>query len=145
MCLLPQHAERLESAADLILHIHTYVSRSGQDNNLQASKWYNTHRSRRAELKVKLEIPNVMEKIINICWRKSKDIIRLSRWIRCLFQMTMTTFPHISLRCIDQASLIASKSRMDQVRIYFCHLLHPSVLFTLSISPAILIKVTTDI
>ena len=56
-----------------------------------------------------------MEKIINTCWRNNKDITRLARWIRCLFQMTLTTDSVVSLRCLDQASAIASKAATQQI------------------------------
>jgi hypothetical protein len=100
MCLEIRHSSRLESAADLILHIHTHISSSSTQSitsNLVS------------------KIPSVMEKIINTCWRNNKDITRLARWIRCLFQMTLTTDSIISLRCLDQASAIASKAATKQI------------------------------
>ncbi|KAI4744710.1 hypothetical protein E4T50_04904 [Aureobasidium sp. EXF-12298] len=99
MCLESRHSNRLENAADLILHIHTNIVSSAHPttSNLLA------------------RIPSVMEKIINTCWRNNKDITRLARWIRCLFQMTMTTNFVISLRCLDQASAIASKAATQQI------------------------------
>jgi hypothetical protein len=95
MCLGTRHQNRLESAADLILHIHTHITSSS------------THPTTSDLL---ARIPGVMEKIINTCWRNNKDITRLARWIRCLFQMTLDTDSVISLRCLDQASAIASKA-----------------------------------
>jgi hypothetical protein len=56
-----------------------------------------------------------MEKIINTCWRNNKDITRLARWIRCLFQMTLDNDSVISLRCLDQASAIASKAATKHI------------------------------
>ena len=100
MCLEVRHSNRLESAADLILHIHNHIISSSacpNTSNLLA------------------RIPSVMEKIINTCWRNNKDITRLARWIRCLFQMTLTTNTVISLRCLDQASAIASKAATQQI------------------------------
>jgi hypothetical protein len=52
-----------------------------------------------------------MEKIINTCWRNNKDVIRLARWIRCMFQMTLLSDPNLALRCLDQAHAIASKAQ----------------------------------
>jgi hypothetical protein len=99
MCLETRHQNRLESAADLILHIHTHITSSTHPttSNLLA------------------RIPCVMEKIINTCWRNNKDITRLARWIRCLFQMTLNTDSVISLRCLDQASAIASKAATNHI------------------------------
>ncbi|OBW67827.1 MAG: Uncharacterized protein AUREO_021010 [Aureobasidium pullulans] len=98
MCLDTRHSDRLERAADLILHIHTYIANSCHANQRHQEK-----------------IPTVMEKIINTCWRNNKDITRLARWIRCLFQMTITTDPVMSLRCLDQAHAIANKAAMQQI------------------------------
>lgn len=56
-----------------------------------------------------------MEKIINACWRNNKDITRLARWIRCLFLMTLTSDPTISLRCVDQACAIAAKAQVGRI------------------------------
>ena len=98
MCLDARHSDRLERAADLILHIHTYIANSCHANQRHQEK-----------------IPTVMEKIINTCWRNNKDITRLARWIRCLFQMTITTDPVMSLRCLDQAHAIANKAAMQQI------------------------------
>ncbi|KAK6002464.1 hypothetical protein QM012_002102 [Aureobasidium pullulans] len=100
MCLETRHSNRLESAADLILHIHTHISSASSKLRSQ---------------NVRAGITSVMEKIINTCWRNNKDITRLARWIRCLFQMTLTSDPVISLRCLDQASAIASKAATRQI------------------------------
>lgn len=100
MCLETRHSTRLESAADLIIHIHTHIT---------------SIPSRITDPKILGGISVVMEKIINTCWRNNKDITRLARWIRCLFQMTLTSDPFISLRCLDQASAIASKAATRQI------------------------------
>ncbi|KAI5270015.1 hypothetical protein E4T47_06531 [Aureobasidium subglaciale] len=96
MCLSPTHSNRLESAADLILHIHTHITSS-----CQLSPSIST---------LLAKIPSVMEKIINACYRNNKDITRLARWIRCLFQMCLSSNPALSLRCLDQAASIATKA-----------------------------------
>ncbi|KAI5206918.1 hypothetical protein E4T38_03634 [Aureobasidium subglaciale] len=96
MCLSPTHSNRLESAADLILHIHTHITSS-----CQLSPSIST---------LLAKIPTVMEKIINACYRNNKDITRLARWIRCLFQMCLSSNPALSLRCLDQAASIATKA-----------------------------------
>ncbi|KAI4718779.1 hypothetical protein E4T48_05036 [Aureobasidium sp. EXF-10727] len=100
MCLDSRHSNRLESAADLVLHIHTHITSCP---------------SYSATSNVLAKIPSVMERIINTCWRNDKDITRLARWIRCLFQMTLTVDPVISLRCLDQASAIATKAATRQI------------------------------
>ncbi|KAG9644000.1 SPO22-domain-containing protein, partial [Aureobasidium melanogenum] len=100
MCLETRHSNRLESAADLIIHIQTHIT---------------SNHSRLVTPKLLAGITSVLEKIINTCWRNNKDITRLARWIRCLFQMTLTPDPIISLRCLDQASAIASKAATRQI------------------------------
>ncbi|KAH0365376.1 SPO22-domain-containing protein, partial [Aureobasidium melanogenum] len=100
MCLETRHSNRLESAADLIIHIQTHIT-----SNLSKS----------VTPRILGGITSVMEKIINTCWRNNKDITRLAPWIRCLFQMTLTSDPIISLRCLDQASAIASKAATRQI------------------------------
>ncbi|KAI5240059.1 hypothetical protein E4T43_06366 [Aureobasidium subglaciale] len=96
MCLSPTHSNRLESAADLILHIHTHITSSCQLSPSMST--------------LLAKIPSVMEKIINACYRNNKDITRLARWIRCLFQMCLSSNPALSLRCLDQAASIATKA-----------------------------------
>ncbi|KAI4770821.1 hypothetical protein E4T52_14181 [Aureobasidium sp. EXF-3400] len=100
MCLETRHSNRLESAADLIIHIQTHIT---------------SNPSRPVTPKLLVGITSVLEKIINTCWRNNKDITRLARWIRCLFQMTLTSDPIIALRCLDQASAIASKAATRQI------------------------------
>ncbi|KAH0162689.1 SPO22-domain-containing protein, partial [Aureobasidium melanogenum] len=100
MCLETRHSNRLESAADLIIHIQTHIT---------------SNPSRLVTPKLLAGITSVLEKIINTCWRNNKDITRLARWIRCLFQMTLTSDPITSLRCLDQASAIASKAATRQI------------------------------
>lgn len=100
MCLETRHSNRLESAADLIIHIQTHIT---------------SNPSRLVTPKLLAGITSVLEKIINTCWRNNKDITRLARWIRCLFQMTLASDPIISLRCLDQASAIASKAATRQI------------------------------
>ncbi|KAH0273154.1 SPO22-domain-containing protein, partial [Aureobasidium melanogenum] len=100
MCLETRHSNRLESAADLIIHIQTHIT---------------SNPSRFVTPKFLAGITAVLEKIINTCWRNNKDITRLARWIRCLFQMTLTSDPIIALRCLDQASAIAFKAATRQI------------------------------
>ncbi|KAH0013899.1 SPO22-domain-containing protein, partial [Aureobasidium melanogenum] len=100
MCLETRHSNRLESAADLIIHIQTHIT---------------TNPSRLVTPKSLARFTSVLEKIINTCWRNNKDITRLARWIRCLFQMTLSSDPIIALRCLDQASAIASKAATRQI------------------------------
>ncbi|KAF2839609.1 SPO22-domain-containing protein [Patellaria atrata CBS 101060] len=50
----------------------------------------------------------VLQKIINLTWRaNSDDVLTLSRWIRCLFQLALSFNESVSLQCLDQAKIIA--------------------------------------
>lgn len=54
-----------------------------------------------------------MTKIINHTWRSGskKDTAKLSRWVRCVFQMSLNSDPGVSLQCIEQAISVAKKAR----------------------------------
>ncbi|GAB7352848.1 hypothetical protein MBLNU459_g3456t2 [Dothideomycetes sp. NU459] len=96
MCLEQKHTSRWESATDLIIHIHTHILKTQLDPRYQA------------------KIPAVLEKIINISWRTNMgDSTKLARWLRCLFQMTLSIDPAMSLKCLDQACAIANSPKMQ--------------------------------
>lgn len=53
---------------------------------------------------------------------------KLARWIRCLFQMTLSISPDMALKCVVNASSIANRSSTVQVWIFcklatLCHVL----------------------
>ena len=51
----------------------------------------------------------VLQKIINQASKqKDYDSIKLPRWIRCLFQLSLTFDENISLKCVDQATQLAA-------------------------------------
>lgn len=55
------------------------------------------------------EVLSVLRKIIDLTWRQTeKDITKLARWIRCLFNLALTHDDNISLSCIEKASEIAA-------------------------------------
>lgn len=79
--------------ADLVLHTHTEM----------------IHQS--ADLVFFKTIPVVMQNIINQTWNSSGgDMEKLSRWLRCLFRMTIGTNPDIALQLLKQAGNMAVKS-----------------------------------
>jgi len=56
------------------------------------------------------EILLVLQKIINItCRQRDSDLMKLSRWIRCLFSLSLDNDDSISLNCIQQVSQIATR------------------------------------
>jgi len=50
-----------------------------------------------------------LQKIITLTWRQTNnDLVKISRWLRCLFQLALPFDESISFKCLDQASQIAS-------------------------------------
>jgi hypothetical protein len=50
-----------------------------------------------------------LQKIITLTWRQTNnDVVKTSRWLRCLFQLALSFDESISFKCLDQASQIAS-------------------------------------
>jgi hypothetical protein len=107
-CWKFKNPEHYETLADLVLIIHSQVVKANLDGQYQNSKW------RRSESNVMRtdsdsEVLLVLQKIINLTWRQSnKDFVKLSRWLRCLYQLALTFDASISLKCVDQATQIAS-------------------------------------
>jgi hypothetical protein len=55
------------------------------------------------------EILSILQKIINMTSRQeNSNMVKLSRWLRCLYQLALTFDENISLRCVDQATQFAS-------------------------------------
>lgn len=53
---------------------------------------------------------SVLDKIIKLTSRQSgTDIVKLSRWLRCLFNLALTFDESISYRCTEEAADIAAK------------------------------------
>ena len=54
----------------------------------------------------------MLQKIINLTSRQNgNDVVRLSRWLRCLFSLTLPLDEKISLKCLDQVIQIAAKKQ----------------------------------
>ncbi|KAL2351922.1 meiosis protein SPO22/ZIP4 like-domain-containing protein [Cryomyces antarcticus] len=85
-CLDMDNVAHWEALADLVIVVHTEILKAGLGAEYQA------------------KIPAVLQKIINLTWRSSgNDIVKLARWLRCLFQMALSFDVTISLHCLDQA------------------------------------------
>jgi hypothetical protein len=53
---------------------------------------------------------SVLDKIIKLTSRQTgTDITKLARWLRCLFNLTLTYDESISLRCVELAVTVATK------------------------------------
>lgn len=59
-----------------------------------------------------LELLLVLQKIINLtCRQPGSDVTKLSRWIRCLFTLSISYDESISMKCIDEATQFAAKKQ----------------------------------
>ncbi|TID24359.1 SPO22-domain-containing protein [Venturia nashicola] len=52
-----------------------------------------------------------IQKIINRSWRVTMDFSNLARWMRCLFQIALSSNEQISLHVLDQAAAMAEKCK----------------------------------
>ncbi|KAF2130996.1 SPO22-domain-containing protein [Dothidotthia symphoricarpi CBS 119687] len=87
----PDHYETL---ADLVLVIHSSMVTVSLEEK---------YRSR---------ILSVLRKIIDLTWRQpGKDITKLARWIRCLFNIALTFDEKLSLGCVEKAIDIAAANQ----------------------------------
>lgn len=112
LCLTQQHAQRWGTIADLIIHIHTHVLQEGLDNSYQNSGYRLEVDTSNADRKT--EIPLVMQKIINASWKQDKhDVRKLSRWIRCLFQMTLSLNSKMALNCLENAKAVVTRIKVS--------------------------------
>ncbi|GAB7337066.1 hypothetical protein MBLNU457_g2471t3 [Dothideomycetes sp. NU457] len=88
-----QHSdnEHLEALADLVLVIHDQLLKADVDRS---------HHEK---------FPAVMSKIINASWRSTNgDMLKLARWLRCVFRMTFATNPEKSLEVLDQVVAVCN-------------------------------------
>ncbi|KAG9197672.1 hypothetical protein G6514_001141 [Epicoccum nigrum] len=84
--------DRYETLADLVLVIHSEIVQA------DVAKTYQS------------KVLSALQKIINLTSRqKGGDVVKLSRWLRCLFNLTLSFDESISLKCLDQATQIAAK------------------------------------
>ncbi|KAF1852174.1 SPO22-domain-containing protein [Cucurbitaria berberidis CBS 394.84] len=87
----PDHYETL---ADLVLVIHSCVVKAALDVKYQS------------------KVLSVLQKIINLtCRQPGSDITKLSRWLRCLFNLALPYDENISLKCIEQVIHMAAKKQ----------------------------------
>ncbi|KAI5375420.1 hypothetical protein J4E82_005842 [Alternaria postmessia] len=87
----PDHYETL---ADLVLVIHGCILKAGVDKKYQT------------------KVLSVLEKIINLtCRQPNRDITKLARWLRCLFNISLEHDEKASLKCIEQVTHMAAKQQ----------------------------------
>lgn len=85
------------------------LSRRTWKGNIKRVSWSTTTLIQKRSVNILSGVLKVLSKIINLTWRQTNnDVIKISRWIRCLFQLSLTFDEAISLKCLDQASQIAA-------------------------------------
>lgn len=96
-----------ETLADLVLIIHSSIVKASLDRKYQSSKYHSKFVDSSADPAA--EILSVLQRIINITTKQNgNDATKLARWIRCLFQLSLTFDESVSLRCVEQATTLAS-------------------------------------
>ena len=97
-CVNQDRIQRLEKLADLIFSIHSTLVKSQEGTRHQ------------------VKLLATIQKIIGLSWRTSGyDIVKVSRWLRCLFSMAIASDAKISLMCLDQATQLARQG-VDHAR-----------------------------
>ena len=98
-CVDQECIQRLEKLADLIFSIHTILSKSNEGTRHQS------------------KLLATIQKVVAQSWRTSgHDIVKVSRWLRCLFAMALAVDAKISLMCLDQAKHLVQQG-IDKTRI----------------------------
>jgi hypothetical protein len=110
-CWSCKSSDRYETLADLVLVIHSCLVQADADKKHQGSK--RNVRSLLVDSADKSSgVLAVLQKIINLTSRQNgNDVVRLSRWLRCLFKLTLTYDEDISLKCLEQVTQIAAKKQ----------------------------------
>lgn len=108
-CWSCKSSDRYETLADLVLVIHSGLMQAEAANSYQSSK-FPTQSSLLRDSDHTAEVLSTLQKIINLTSKQNGgDVVRLSRWLRCLFNLTLSLDEGISLKCLDQATQIAAK------------------------------------
>ncbi|KAI9695204.1 MAG: hypothetical protein M1820_008840 [Bogoriella megaspora] len=91
-CLVQDQAQNLEKLADLILSIHAALVKANVGQRHQS------------------KVLSVVQKIVKAsCHGLNNDIVKVSRWFRCLFSMALESDPDISLTCLDEVADIVKQ------------------------------------
>lgn len=82
----------LDTLADLVIVIHEQMIRASID------KTYHE------------KLPNVLQHIVNHSWRRDRsNMLKVARWIRCVFRMTLSVNTAMAMQCLEQAAAIAAR------------------------------------
>lgn len=108
-CWSCKSSDRYETLADLVLIIHSCLVQADVDKKHQGSKRGAKNLLVDSADKSSVVLA-VLQKIVNLTSRQNgNNVVRLSRWLRCLFNLTLTYNEDISLKCLDQVTQIAAK------------------------------------
>ncbi|KAF2233241.1 SPO22-domain-containing protein [Viridothelium virens] len=85
-CVKQDRIQRLEKLADLVFSIHSALVKSDEGSRHQS------------------KLLATIQKIVRLSWQTAdRDIVKVSRWLRCLFAMALGFDTKISLVCLDEA------------------------------------------
>ncbi|KAL9084962.1 MAG: hypothetical protein Q9165_007828 [Trypethelium subeluteriae] len=85
-CVKQDRIQRLEKLADLVFSVHSALVKSDEGSRHQS------------------KLLATIQKIVRLSWRTAgRDIVKVSRWLRCLFAMALGFDPKVSLVCLDEA------------------------------------------
>lgn len=106
-CWKYKSPDRYETLADLVLVIHDSMVKAELDMKYKKSKKYPAEVAGNTLTRF-TEALSVLQKIISLTSRQSgSDITKLSRWLRCLFNLSLQYDQGFSLKCIDQVTHLA--------------------------------------
>ncbi|KAF2639244.1 SPO22-domain-containing protein [Massarina eburnea CBS 473.64] len=95
-CFKFKNPKHYATLADIVLIIHSAVAKANLGEKYQT------------------KVLAVLQKIINLSYKQDgNDMVKLARWIRCVFQLALTFDEKISLKCVEQATTIAAARQMS--------------------------------
>ncbi|KAK0871741.1 sporulation-specific protein 22 [Friedmanniomyces endolithicus] len=93
--------DRWDSLADLMIIIHEHARADGATSSATA------------------RIHELLQKCINMTWKKDKDIRKMSRWLRLTFSIHLhDANPGFALKVVQQAAGVAQKGYNHQAGVY---------------------------
>lgn len=108
-CWSCKSSDCYETLADLVLVIHSGLVQANVGASYESSEYLAADAVDNGADYLS-EVLSMLQKIINLTSRQNgNDVVRLSRWLRCLFNLTLSLDENISLKCLDQVTQIAAK------------------------------------
>lgn len=98
-----KHADRWETLIDLVLVIHDHAKVSASSSSSTAME----------------RIPELLQKCVNESWKKDKDIVKMSRWLRLTFTIHVEDErADFALTILQQAATIAQRGSQGSTERY---------------------------